>query len=190
MPTTIAPLKECVQSVSANDSGEVSWVVPKGADHFSFEYSRRLVPSLVGRRVAGDFHRPQRRGRWRQSDGGIGDRFVFRAEARHQGAGNVRGRDRRHGIPAVAAARSETAAGAEPRPDGALPAGDARALSQRQAGVRLAGRRKKTVGFVALLNRLAATYGLSTPPLVDISRAWLRSFEQPANLAGGQNFVP
>jgi aminobenzoyl-glutamate utilization protein B len=30
MPTTIAPLKECVQSVSANDSGEVSWVVPTG----------------------------------------------------------------------------------------------------------------------------------------------------------------
>ena len=30
MPTKIAPLKECVQSVSANDSGEVSWVVPTG----------------------------------------------------------------------------------------------------------------------------------------------------------------
>lgn len=30
MPTKISPLKECVQSVSANDSGEVSWVVPTG----------------------------------------------------------------------------------------------------------------------------------------------------------------
>jgi aminobenzoyl-glutamate utilization protein B len=30
MPTRVAPLKECVQSVSANDSGEVSWVVPTG----------------------------------------------------------------------------------------------------------------------------------------------------------------
>src|SRR5688500_17529912 len=30
MPTTIAPLKECVQSVSANDSGEVCGVVPRG----------------------------------------------------------------------------------------------------------------------------------------------------------------
>jgi aminobenzoyl-glutamate utilization protein B len=30
MPVKIAPLKECVQSVSANDSGEVSWVVPTG----------------------------------------------------------------------------------------------------------------------------------------------------------------
>jgi len=30
MPTKVAPLKECVQSVSANDSGEVSWVVPTG----------------------------------------------------------------------------------------------------------------------------------------------------------------
>ena len=30
MPTQIMPLKECVQSVSANDSGEVSWVVPTG----------------------------------------------------------------------------------------------------------------------------------------------------------------
>ena len=30
MPTKIAALKECVQSVSANDSGEVSWVVPTG----------------------------------------------------------------------------------------------------------------------------------------------------------------
>ena len=30
MPTNISPLKECVQSVSANDSGEVSWVVPTG----------------------------------------------------------------------------------------------------------------------------------------------------------------
>ncbi len=30
MPTAITPLKECVQSVSANDSGEVSWVVPTG----------------------------------------------------------------------------------------------------------------------------------------------------------------
>ena len=30
MPTKITPLKECVQSVSANDSGEVSWVVPTG----------------------------------------------------------------------------------------------------------------------------------------------------------------
>jgi len=30
MPTEIMPLKECVQSVSANDSGEVSWVVPTG----------------------------------------------------------------------------------------------------------------------------------------------------------------
>jgi aminobenzoyl-glutamate utilization protein B len=30
MPARITPLKECVQSVSANDSGEVSWVVPTG----------------------------------------------------------------------------------------------------------------------------------------------------------------
>ena len=30
MPSQITPLKECVQSVSANDSGEVSWVVPTG----------------------------------------------------------------------------------------------------------------------------------------------------------------
>ena len=30
MPMKITPLKECVQSVSANDSGEVSWVVPTG----------------------------------------------------------------------------------------------------------------------------------------------------------------
>jgi aminobenzoyl-glutamate utilization protein B len=30
MPTQIMPLNECVQSVSANDSGEVSWVVPTG----------------------------------------------------------------------------------------------------------------------------------------------------------------
>jgi aminobenzoyl-glutamate utilization protein B len=30
MPTQIMPLKECVQSVSANDSGEISWVVPTG----------------------------------------------------------------------------------------------------------------------------------------------------------------
>jgi aminobenzoyl-glutamate utilization protein B len=30
MPTQIAPLRPCVQSVSANDSGEVSWVVPTG----------------------------------------------------------------------------------------------------------------------------------------------------------------
>jgi len=30
MPTKIAPLKECVQSVFANDSGEVSWAVPTG----------------------------------------------------------------------------------------------------------------------------------------------------------------
>ncbi len=30
MPTKVMPLKECVQSVSANDSGEVSWVVPTG----------------------------------------------------------------------------------------------------------------------------------------------------------------
>jgi aminobenzoyl-glutamate utilization protein B len=30
MPTKTATLKECVQSVSANDSGEVSWVVPTG----------------------------------------------------------------------------------------------------------------------------------------------------------------
>ena len=30
MPTKVTPLKECVQSVSANDSGEVSWVVPTG----------------------------------------------------------------------------------------------------------------------------------------------------------------
>lgn len=34
MPTKIAPLKECVQSVSANDSGEVSWVVPTGLINF------------------------------------------------------------------------------------------------------------------------------------------------------------
>jgi len=30
MPTKTTTLKECVQSVSANDSGEVSWVVPTG----------------------------------------------------------------------------------------------------------------------------------------------------------------
>lgn len=30
MPTRVTPIKECVQSVSANDSGEVSWVVPTG----------------------------------------------------------------------------------------------------------------------------------------------------------------
>lgn len=30
MPTKITPLKECVQAVSANDSGEVTWVVPTG----------------------------------------------------------------------------------------------------------------------------------------------------------------
>jgi len=30
MPIKVTPLKECVQSVSANDSGEVSWVVPTG----------------------------------------------------------------------------------------------------------------------------------------------------------------
>lgn len=30
MPAKITPFKECVQSVSANDSGEVSWVVPTG----------------------------------------------------------------------------------------------------------------------------------------------------------------
>src|SRR5258706_1930111 len=30
IPTKITPLAECVQSVSANDSGEVSWVVPTG----------------------------------------------------------------------------------------------------------------------------------------------------------------
>ena len=34
MPATIAPLRECVQSVSANDSGEVSWVVPTGLINF------------------------------------------------------------------------------------------------------------------------------------------------------------
>jgi aminobenzoyl-glutamate utilization protein B len=34
MPTKVAPLKECVQSVSANDSGEVSWVVPTGLISF------------------------------------------------------------------------------------------------------------------------------------------------------------
>jgi aminobenzoyl-glutamate utilization protein B len=34
MPTKIAVLKECVQSVSANDSGEVSWVVPTGVINF------------------------------------------------------------------------------------------------------------------------------------------------------------
>ena len=34
MPTVVAPLKECVQSVSANDSGEVSWVVPTGLINF------------------------------------------------------------------------------------------------------------------------------------------------------------
>jgi aminobenzoyl-glutamate utilization protein B len=34
MPTKIASLKECVQSVSANDSGEVSWVVPTGLISF------------------------------------------------------------------------------------------------------------------------------------------------------------
>jgi aminobenzoyl-glutamate utilization protein B len=35
MPTKVAPLKECVQSVSANDSGEVSWVVPMELISFS-----------------------------------------------------------------------------------------------------------------------------------------------------------
>lgn len=30
MPARVTPIKECVQSVSANDSGEVSWVVPTG----------------------------------------------------------------------------------------------------------------------------------------------------------------
>jgi aminobenzoyl-glutamate utilization protein B len=34
MPTKVASLKECVQSVSANDSGEVSWVVPTGLISF------------------------------------------------------------------------------------------------------------------------------------------------------------
>ncbi len=34
MPTKIAPLAECTQSVSANDSGEVSWVVPTGLINF------------------------------------------------------------------------------------------------------------------------------------------------------------
>lgn len=34
MPTKIAALKEAVQSVSANDSGEVSWVVPTGLVNF------------------------------------------------------------------------------------------------------------------------------------------------------------
>lgn len=34
MPTEVAALKECVQSVSANDSGEVSWVVPTGMINF------------------------------------------------------------------------------------------------------------------------------------------------------------
>ena len=34
MPTKIAALKECAQSVSANDSGEVSWVVPTGVINF------------------------------------------------------------------------------------------------------------------------------------------------------------
>ena len=34
MPEQISPLKECVQSVSANDSGEVSWVVPTGLINF------------------------------------------------------------------------------------------------------------------------------------------------------------
>ena len=34
MPTKIAALTECVQSVSANDSGEVSWVVPTGLINF------------------------------------------------------------------------------------------------------------------------------------------------------------
>ncbi len=34
MPTQVSPLKECVQSVSANDSGEVSWVVPTGLINF------------------------------------------------------------------------------------------------------------------------------------------------------------
>jgi aminobenzoyl-glutamate utilization protein B len=34
MPVQISPLKECVQSVSANDSGEVSWVVPTGLVNF------------------------------------------------------------------------------------------------------------------------------------------------------------
>jgi aminobenzoyl-glutamate utilization protein B len=34
MPTQIVPLKQCAQSVSANDSGEVSWVVPTGVINF------------------------------------------------------------------------------------------------------------------------------------------------------------
>lgn len=34
MPTKVAALREAVQSVSANDSGEVSWVVPTGLVSF------------------------------------------------------------------------------------------------------------------------------------------------------------
>jgi hypothetical protein len=65
MPTKIAPLKECVQSVSANDSGEVSLGCADGPDHFSVEHPRRFLSSLG--RPAYRWPRPSRtKARWRE----------------------------------------------------------------------------------------------------------------------------
>ena len=69
-----------------------------GFDHFSFQYSRRVLPSLVGRGVAGDFGRSQGCGRRRQSDGRVGARFVYESQAGRQGERDFQRRDRRHRV--------------------------------------------------------------------------------------------
>jgi len=137
MPTKIAPLKECVQSVSANDSGEVSWVVPTGLITFpsnipGVSYHHWSAGVSLATTIA---HKGALAGA--KTMAASATRSLLGTEAGCAGEGNFQRRNRRHRISAAVAARSETAAGVEPQPHGALPADDARALFEKKAGVRL-----------------------------------------------------
>ncbi len=137
MPSKITPLKECVQSVSANDSGEVSWVVPTGLITFpsnipGVSYHHWSAGVSLATSIA---HKGAVAGAKAMAASAL-DLFLD-PQLVATGQGNFSGRNRRHRISPAVAAGAKAAGGFESCHHGTLPAGDARILSQRQARVQL-----------------------------------------------------
>jgi len=137
MPTKIAPLKECVQSVFANDSGEVSWAVPTGLITFpsnipGVSYHHWSAGVSLATTIA---HKGALAGAKTMAASAI-DIFLepkLVARAKETFKEEIGDTEYRPLLPPDQKPPLEF----EPQPHGALPAGDARALFEKKAGVRL-----------------------------------------------------
>ena len=137
MPNQVAPLREAVQSVSANDSGDVCWVVPSGVVNFpsnipGIAYHHWGAGVSLATSIA---HKGAVVGAKTMAASAVDllmdPKLVARAcETFREEIGGVEYRP-------LPARRPAAAAGAQPRHHGALPPGHGSALSQGEAGIQL-----------------------------------------------------